>query len=194
VTRSLTLLTRSALAVVAPMVLGACTVVGSGAHPATAPDPVRPANVERRPVEPASTADAGGAAEREEGPASGVASGVVELALESLGAPYEWGGTDANGFDCSGLIQFSYARYGIQLPRVSTEQLRTGSPVHPRPDRLRPGDILGFAANPGGKTSHVGLYVGRGEFIHSSSRGVRVSTLGDPYWQQRLVAARRVVD
>lgn len=122
-----------------------------------------------------------------------VAERVVELALASIGRPYEWGGTDSNGFDCSGLIQFAYGEYGIRLPRVSRDQIRAGSPVGLAPDLLRPGDILGFSREVQGETSHVGLYVGDDRFIHSSTTGVRISDLTDPYWQERLVAARRVV-
>ena len=62
------------------------------------------------------------------------------------------------------------------------------------PDLLRPGDILGFSRDDPDKTSHVGLYLGDYEFIHSSSSGVRVSNLQNPYWQEHLVAARRMVD
>ncbi len=125
--------------------------------------------------------------------AARITAGVVELALDAIGTPYEWGGTDANGFDCSGLIQWAYAQFGISLPRVSTEQIRTGSRVDLAPDALRPGDILGFSLDDPNKTSHVGLYVGDYEFIHSSSTGVRTSDITNPYWQEHLISARRVV-
>ena len=119
---------------------------------------------------------------------------VVDLAVESIGSPYKWGGTDANGFDCSGLIQFAYGEFGIDLPRVSTAQIREGWPVGLSLGQLRPGDILGFSLESPGETSHVGLYLGENEFIHSSSTGVRVSNLMNPYWQEHLVAARRIVE
>ena len=104
-----------------------------------------------------------------------------------------WGGTDANGFDCSGLIQFAYGEFGITLPRVSTAQMQAGSPIDLQPDLLRPGDILGFSLDNPDKTSHVGLYVGGNEFIHSSSSGVRISNIRNPYWVEHLVAVRRIV-
>jgi cell wall-associated NlpC family hydrolase len=123
-----------------------------------------------------------------------LALSVVETAFEAIGTPYEWGGSDANGFDCSGLIRYAYGRFGISLPRISRDQLREGSPVELRVHGLFPGDILGFSAVPGGEATHVGLFVGDGQFIHSSSRGVRVSNLRDPYWQRHFVAARRIVN
>lgn len=122
-----------------------------------------------------------------------LALAVVERAFQAIGTPYEWGGTDANGFDCSGLIRFAYGEFGIELPRISRDQLRMGSPVDPRVGALQPGDILGFSAVVGGEATHVGLYVGDGEFIHSSTGGVRVSDLREPYWQQHFVKARRMV-
>jgi cell wall-associated NlpC family hydrolase len=125
--------------------------------------------------------------------AARITSGVVETALEAIGTPYVWGGTGENGFDCSGLIQYSYGEFGIRLPRVSTDQLRVGRQVETNPSSLRRGDILGFSGKVGGKSTHVGLYVGNGEFIHSSSSGVRVSDLANPYWLQHFIEARRVV-
>jgi cell wall-associated NlpC family hydrolase len=118
---------------------------------------------------------------------------VVETAFEAIGTPYQWDGTDANGFDCSGLIRYAYGQFGIDLPRISRDQLRTGLPVELKVGALWPGDVLGFSAVVGGEASHVGLYVGDGQFIHSSTRGVRVSDLREPYWQQHLITARRVV-
>jgi len=182
--------TRWALLAVAPMALGACTMVG-GVQPPQAPAPAPHAEAERPAPEPAPMLDADHEDQR---PADRIAAGVVEVALKSMGTPYEWGGTDTNGFDCSGLIQFAYGRLGIPLPRVSAQQLRAGTHVDPIPELLRPGDILGFSERPAGKTSHVGLYVGEGEFIHSSSSGVRISTLRNPYWQEHFVVARRVVE
>lgn len=128
----------------------------------------------------------------------GRAGDVVRTALDVLGSPYQWGGTAENGFDCSGLIQYAYGRFGVRLPRTSRRQARAGRPVQPVLDSLRPGDILTFAAKPGGSITHVGLYVGEGKFIHSSTTGVRLSRLerSDPegvYWLPRWVGARRIL-
>jgi cell wall-associated NlpC family hydrolase len=123
---------------------------------------------------------------------------VVNAALAAMGTPYSWGGSDSNGFDCSGLIRFAYQQAGISLPRQSAEQAATGTPVDRDPAALLPGDILAFATSGSGAASHVGLYLGEGRFIHSATGGVQVSVLSasDPYgrwWVQRWVGARRVV-
>jgi len=79
------------------------------------------------------------------------------------GNPYRWGGSDQNGFDCSGLIQYAYAQIGIKLPRLSREQALAGSEVPRAIGELAAGDILIFADEPGGdQPSHVGLYLGDG--------------------------------
>jgi hypothetical protein len=128
----------------------------------------------------------------------GRAADVVQTALDVLGSPYQWGGTAENGFDCSGLVQYAYARHGIRLPRTSRAQSESGTPVPVDLDSLRAGDILAFAAQRGGGVTHVGMYVGDGKFIHSSSRGVKLSRLDarDPdgaYWIPRWVGVRRLL-
>jgi cell wall-associated NlpC family hydrolase len=129
---------------------------------------------------------------------AGPAGNVVTVALDALGTPYRWGGTAENGFDCSGLVQWAYAQHGIQLPRMSRAQATSGAEVPPVVDALAPGDILLFAAQPGGGVTHVGLYAGEGKFIHSSSNGVRLSVLdhsdsNGSYWMRRWVGARRII-
>ena len=129
---------------------------------------------------------------------TGNAGDIVKTALDVLGTPYVWGGTAANGFDCSGLIQWAYSQHGIRLPRMSRDQARAGNEVMPVLDALRPGDILLFAAQPGGGVTHVGMYVGEQTFIHSSSTGVKLSRLDGldtdgAWWVTRWVGARRVV-
>ncbi|HXJ30383.1 MAG TPA: C40 family peptidase [Gemmatimonadales bacterium] len=129
---------------------------------------------------------------------SGRGMDVVETALDVLGSPYQWGGTADNGFDCSGLIQYAYARHGIRLPRTSRDQALAGNPVSMVVDSLLPGDILAFAGRVGGSVTHVGMYVGEGKFIHSSSTGVKLSRLdaNDPegsYWIPKWIGARRLV-
>jgi cell wall-associated NlpC family hydrolase len=129
-----------------------------------------------------------------------LALGIVSTAREVMGTPYRWGGQGKNGegFDCSGLIQYSFGQHGISLPRTSAEQAREGVAVERRLESLAPGDILTFSNTRDRKRiTHVGLYVGDGEFIHSATKGVQLSRLSadDPYgrwWWNRWVGARRV--
>jgi cell wall-associated NlpC family hydrolase len=129
-----------------------------------------------------------------------LALAVVATAREVMGTPYRWGGRGQNGegFDCSGLIQYSFGQHGIPLARTSAEQAREGVAVERRVESLAPGDILTFSNTRDRKRiTHVGLYVGDGEFIHSATKGVQISRLSadDPYgrwWWNRWVGARRV--
>ena len=129
---------------------------------------------------------------------AGTAGDVVHAALDALGRPYQWGGTAANGFDCSGLIEYAYGLHGIRVPRTSRGQSTAGSEVPPVAEALRPGDILLFSARPGGGVTHVGMYVGELKFIHSSNTGVRLSRLevhdaDGAWWLNRWVGARRIL-
>jgi cell wall-associated NlpC family hydrolase len=130
---------------------------------------------------------------------TGNAADVVRSALAVLGTPYVWGGTAANGFDCSGLVQWAYGQHGVRVPRISRDQANVGVLVTPVIQALQPGDILVFAAQPGGGVTHVGLYIGEQTFIHSSSEGVKLSRLeatdsDGAWWVARWVGARRVIE
>jgi cell wall-associated NlpC family hydrolase len=147
------------------------------------------------PSDPYGAAVAAGASEE----AARLTATVVEAALAAMGSPYSWGGSDANGFDCSGLIRYAYGQVGIVLPRMSRDQMRMGRAEDRDAATLRPGDILGFSSGGTSEVSHVGLYVGEGRFIHSSSTGVKLSSLtatdGDSrWWRDRWVGVRRIVE
>jgi cell wall-associated NlpC family hydrolase len=109
-----------------------------------------------------------------------------------LGAPYRRGGRDPRGLDCSGLVQLVFAQESIPLPRTCQAQARVGQPV-PVSD-AQPGDLLFFAEGRSTVT-HVGIYAGRGEFIHASTGAghVRIDELDDRYFSVRLREARRVI-
>jgi cell wall-associated NlpC family hydrolase len=122
---------------------------------------------------------------------TGVGEAALRVALHYLGTPYRWGGsTPSTGFDCSGLVQYSYAQEGVQLPRVAAAQFDAGIPV-PRDD-LRPGDAV-FFADPDGYVHHVGLYIGDGRFVNAPETGedVKISSLSDPYFAAQYAGARR---
>jgi cell wall-associated NlpC family hydrolase len=131
----------------------------------------------------------GDASERPAGPIAG--DTVARDALTFQGTPYRAAGADPSGFDCSGLVQFVFARHGIAVPRSVAAQFRTGRDVDA--DRLEAGDLVFFRIN-SRDVSHVGIAVGGGRFVHApSERGtVRVSLLDAPYWAKRYAGARRV--
>lgn len=116
---------------------------------------------------------------------------AVQVAYAQLGTPYRYGGSSPDGFDCSGLVQYSYNAAGVTVPRTTSQQLRHTRPV-PLSD-LQPGDLLFFRLS-WAKTSHVGIYAGNGLFIHAPSSGKQVSyaELDNPFWRERIVAAGRV--
>ncbi|MEF2146471.1 MAG: C40 family peptidase [Desulfovibrionaceae bacterium] len=122
------------------------------------------------------------------------ASTVVDTALSQLGRPYKWGGDyPAEGFDCSGLVYWAFAQHGVRLPRPSWEQFRVGRPVHR--EELRPGDLVFFKISRNA-SYHVGIYTGRGRFVHSPKAGSRVSesSLADDFWNRHYVLGRRVAE
>jgi cell wall-associated NlpC family hydrolase len=112
---------------------------------------------------------------------------VARIALREVGVPYRWGGESPNGFDCSGLVRWSYLRVGIDLPHSSYALFGRGHRV--AQGHMKPGDVLFFDG-----LGHVGLYVGRGRMVHApySGRDVEVVRLAD-WYGQRLVGARRLV-
>jgi hypothetical protein len=115
---------------------------------------------------------------------------AAEIAASMRGKPYRLGGDRPDrGFDCSGLVQYSYGLIGIPLPRTVAEQYRAAAPL----DSASPavGDLLFFRI--GGAISHVGIYYGDGVFVHapSSGRAVTVSRLDETYWRQRLAFVGR---
>lgn len=115
-------------------------------------------------------------------------SRVVRAALGQLGVRYVYGGgSPAYGFDCSGLVAWSFASIGLRLPHSSYLLAHLGHSV--RPSSLRPGDVLVFHG-----ASHVGIYIGHGRFVHAPHSGTRVSItpLAGAY-RAELDTARRVV-
>lgn len=118
-------------------------------------------------------------------------NGIVETAETFVGHPYRWGGSSAEeGFDCSGLALAVYQLNGLNLPRTSMDQFKAGTAV-PR-EGLGRGDLVFFAISGGRKVSHVGIYVGDNQFIHSPGRGkvVRKDSLSDDYYGGRFMGAR----
>ena len=122
---------------------------------------------------------------------AGLADRAADHALRLVGKRYRYGGASpASGFDCSGLVQYSYAQAGLKLPRSTEDQRVAAQRI--RVSELRRGDLV-FFDQEGKKHGHVGIYVGNGEFVHAPSSGkhVRRDRLDAPYWSRHISEARR---
>jgi cell wall-associated NlpC family hydrolase len=118
---------------------------------------------------------------------------VAEFALGFRGVPYVLGGADPAGFDCSGLVQYVFAQYGIDVPRIVEEQYEIGDKI--KPSEIKPGDLIFFnTKRRGDDASHVAIAIGGDGFVHApnSTGVVRVETLGSSYWGSRYLGARRI--
>jgi len=116
---------------------------------------------------------------------------IISTAKKYLGVPYVFGGTTPDGFDCSGFVQYIFRQVGYDIPRLADEQYQLGYSA--KVSQLGEGDLVFFETYMEGP-SHVGIYVGNGEFLHvSSSRGVKIDSLDNEYWSPRFIGARKVV-
>jgi cell wall-associated NlpC family hydrolase len=122
--------------------------------------------------------------------AASYGSSAAVMAKKYIGVPYKWGGTSPKGFDCSGLIGYSYSKAGKKIPRTTGQLYKTGQAVQKK--SLKKGDVVFFSTYKKGP-SHVGLYLGGNQFIHaSSSKGVKIDSMSNPYWSKAYYGAKRI--
>jgi cell wall-associated NlpC family hydrolase len=121
-----------------------------------------------------------------------VGGAIAEVAMGMVGTPYRYGGADPrDGFDCSGLVYYSYGQAGYRVPRTSQELFRAVRKI--AVGDADPGDLMFFQDQT--KLSHVAIYVGDGLFVHAPASGqnVAVGELDSPYYRQHLVAVGRLL-
>lgn len=122
-------------------------------------------------------------------------SGVKKILAEAhkhIGVPYVFGGHTPEGFDCSGYLQYIFAKFNVAIPRTADEQYFLGVATK-HSSELVPGDLVFFNTYDVGVT-HCGIYLGDNRFIHaSSSRGVRIDSLTDDYWSPRFIGGKHIV-
>ena len=116
---------------------------------------------------------------------------IVDFAKKYIGVPYVYGGSSPSGFDCSGFTSFVYKQFGYSINRTSQSQLNNGTYVSK--ENLRPGDLVFFYS----AISHVGIYVGNGQMIHSPKPGRRVcieSIAPGSHYGSNYMTARRIIN
>ena len=123
-------------------------------------------------------------------PDAAIAARAAATAKSMLGTPYRYGGHAPGGFDCSGLVYYSYGRAGAAIPRTSHELFRSSRPV--RLSEARAGDLVFFRG--AGKVSHVGIYLDDGRFVHAPSTGkrVQIASLRGGYYERKFIRAGRL--
>lgn len=121
-----------------------------------------------------------------------VGGAIAEVAMGMVGTRYRYGGADPrDGFDCSGLVYYSYGQAGYRVPRTSQELFRAVRKI--AVGQADPGDLMFFQDQT--KLSHVGIYVGDGLFVHAPANGqnVAIASLDSPYYREHLVAVGRLL-
>ena len=123
-------------------------------------------------------------------PESSLREQIVQSAMAMMGTPYRYGGASPRGFDCSGLVVYSYNQAGVSVPRTSREQYRKAQPVPV--SAARPGDLVFFGSNR--TVNHVGIYLGDDEFIHApeASKSVKISSIQYDYYKANFAGVGRL--
>ena len=123
-----------------------------------------------------------------------VKSKLIDVAMQFLGTPYQLGGEDKRGFDCSGFVREIFRLFGYRLPRTSAQQYQIGQEVNKKD--LAVGDLVFFRTRlHSERPTHVGIFIGNDKFIHSSSieqKGVRINSLESTFYSKTYVGAKRV--
>lgn len=121
---------------------------------------------------------------------------LLEDAKYFKGGKYVWGGTTPQGFDCSGYVQYLYKKHKVNLPRTAYAQSKRGEAVEM--NNLQKGDLLFFLTDKkrGIPVTHVGIYLGNGQFIHAASKkkGIIISPIHHGYYSNKFVSAKRVIN
>ena len=114
---------------------------------------------------------------------------AASIAVHQVGVPYRYGGSAPTGFDCSGLIHYSYQRAGKAVARTTAQLWNSTSAVDRRD--MRPGDVLFFRIE--GKMSHVGIFIGDNRFVHapSSGKSVSIESLSSDFYRSAFIRAGR---
>ncbi|MEO7065794.1 MAG: C40 family peptidase [Rhodanobacter sp.] len=124
------------------------------------------------------------------------ANDILFRAIALVGTPYRWGGnTPSGGFDCSGLMDYIYSQStGIKLPRTSSDMASMDGETVRHMRELASGDLVFFKTS--GSISHVGVYVGKGRFVHAPNSGgtVRLDDIDGPYWRDHFAYGKRVLN
>jgi len=119
---------------------------------------------------------------------------LLDYAKYFKGGKYVWGGTSPKGFDCSGYVQYLYKKHDVNLPRTAWAQSKKGMVIDK--DNLKKGDLVFFLTDKkrGIPVTHVGIYIGNGEFIHAASKkkGIIISPITHGHYAKTFVSARRV--
>lgn len=130
-----------------------------------------------------------------DGSMSSLQAQIVAYARTFLGCAYVYGGNGPKSFDCSGLTKYVYNHFGYSINRTATQQLKNGVAVSK--ENLQPGDLVFFNSEGTGvdRATHVGIYIGNGEFLHASNKrlGVTITSLSDPYRLRTYTTARRIL-
>ncbi len=120
---------------------------------------------------------------------------ITETAEDLIGSPYRFGGTSPQGFDSSGFVQYVYHQHGITLPRTVASQAAIGTLIEKQEDLL-PGDLVFFRTPSSSKVSHVGIYLGNGDFVAAASAtdGVVKRNLNQEYYRENFLGAKRILE
>jgi cell wall-associated NlpC family hydrolase len=170
-------------------VTGKAPAPGQTSRPLPSPPP-QPTPAAKKKKKASSPAPAAPAAPAVTVTGNGTVQQILDMGMGFLGVPYKWGGTDPSGFDCSGLLQYIFAKHGVRLPRVSSQQAQVGTAVSA--GDAQPGDLIAFdnsSSRPG--VDHIGVYLGGGKMLQAPRAGRNVEVV--PVNLGRAVTIRRVL-